>query len=116
MAQHQLLLLVFTVIAVGVAMVMGLYTYGEDKKKMARDTANVALIDLAGKAIAYRRTPSAMNGGTRADGTSSFDGFTMESVGARLREGDGGGYDLLGDGSCFTGHATPDGAHFKAAW
>ena len=57
-----------------------------------------------------------MNGGTRGDGTSSFDGFSMEAVGATLRAGDGGGYDLLGDGSCFTGHATPDGQEFRAAW
>ena len=56
MAQHQLMLLVLSVIVVGVSLILGITTYTEDKKKFERDTANTALIDLAGKAIAYRRT------------------------------------------------------------
>ncbi len=114
MAQHQLMLLVLTIIITGVALVLGVTTYTQDQKKFERDAANTILLDLAGKAIAYRRTSEAMNGGTRSNGTSSFDGFRMESVGAT--PGNNGGYDLLGDGSCFTGHATPDGSQFKAAW
>ena len=116
MAQHQLMLLVFSVVVVGISLLLGITTYTEDQKKSERDSANLALIDLAGKAIAYRRTPASMNGGTDANGISSFEGFTMDAIGAKPREGDGGGYDLLGDGSCFTGHATPDGSQFKAAW
>ncbi len=116
MAQHQLMLLVLSVIVVGVSLILGITTYTEDKKKFERDTANTALIDLAGKAIAYRRTPESMDGGTKADGSSSFAGFTMDAIGSKKRTGEGGGYDLLGDGSCFTGHPTPDGAEFKAAW
>ncbi len=116
MAQHQLMLLVLSVIIVGVALLLGISSYTQDKKKFERDTANTALIDLAGKAMAYRRTPESMDGGTSADGTASFSGFTMEAIGAEARQGEGGGYDLLGDGSCFTGHPTPDGAEFKAAW
>lgn len=116
MAQQQLMLLVFSIVVVGLALLMGITTYTEDQKKFARDNASVALVDLATKAIAYRRTPESMNGGTKADGTSSFAGFTMDAVGADKRTGSGGGYDLLGDGSCFTGHPTPDGSAFKAAW
>lgn len=116
MGQHQLLLLVFSVVIVGISMILGITSYTEEQKKSEKDAANLAMIDLAGKAIAYRRTPASMNGGTAADGTSSFAGFKMESIGAKLKTGDGGGYDLLGDGSCFTGHPTPDGAEFRAAW
>ncbi len=116
MAQQQLLLLVLGIIIVGVSLLLGITTYSEDKKDFERDTANAALVDLATRAIAYRTAPKTMSGGTRGDGTSSFEGFTMEAVGATQREGEGGGYDLLGDGSCFTGHATPVGKAFKAAW
>lgn len=116
MAQQQLLLLVLSIIIVGVSLVLGITTYSEDKKDFERDAANAALVDLATRAIAYRTTPRTMNGGTRGDGSSSFEGFTMEAVGATLRDSEGGGYDLLGDGSCFTGHATPDGTEFRAAW
>ncbi len=116
MAQQQLLLLVLSIIIVGVSLVLGITTYSEDKKDFERDAANAALVDLATRAIAFRTTPRTMGGGTRGNGTSTFEGFTMEAVGAKLRDSEGGGYDLLGDGSCFTGHATPDGKEFKAAW
>ncbi|MFK7845846.1 MAG: hypothetical protein AB8G77_11125 [Rhodothermales bacterium] len=116
MAQHQLLLLVLTVMVVGVSMVMGLASYQENQKKFEREAAYMAMVDLAGKAMAYRRTPESLNGGTKANGVASFEGFTMEKVGAILREGDGGGYDLLANGSCFTGNANSDGSQFRAAW
>ncbi len=116
MAQHQLLLLVLTVIVVGLSMVLGITNYQEDQKKFEREAANMALVDLAGKAISYRRTPESMNGGTKASGEASFEGFSMESTGATLANTDGGGYDLLSNGSCFTGNPTADGSEFRAAW
>lgn len=97
-------------------MVMGISSYQEDQKKFEREAANMALVDLASKALAYRRTPESMNGGTKANGEASFEGFTMEKIGATLRDADGGGYDLLANGSCFTGNSTSDGSEFRAAW
>ena len=116
MAQQQLLLLVLSVIIVGVSLLLGITTYSKDKKDFERDAANTALVELATRAIKYRNTPKIFNGGTRSDGSSSFEGFSMEAVGATRRDSEGGGYDIMGDGSCFTGHATPDGQEFRAAW
>ena len=110
------MLLVLSVVVVGVALIKGLDTYAENNKTFDRDAANAALVELASKAIAYRQMPAILNGGKKADGSTSFSGITMDALGADARISEGGGYDLLGDGSCFTGHATPDGNEFRAAW
>ena len=63
MGQQQLLLLVLSVVLVGLAVVGGIQTFSEQKRKSAQDQAIAEVARLGTLMIAWKQTPGQMGGG-----------------------------------------------------
>jgi len=63
MGQQQLLLIVVVMIAVGAAILVGFQIYDQTHREAAIDTMTKDLVNLAGMAMNYYRTPIAIGGG-----------------------------------------------------
>ena len=76
MGQQQLLLIVLGVIVVGIAVVVGIQTFGEQSASSNLDGVVSDLQNLAARAHQYYRKPKTMGGGAR-----SFAGITADAAG-----------------------------------
>jgi hypothetical protein len=78
MGQQQLLLLVMGIRIVGIALLIGVQTFGENKHRVNADTLMLRSIRIANKAQQWLLTPSAMGGGRPESGASNFSGLTLD--------------------------------------
>lgn len=63
MGQQQLLLLVLGVVIVGLAVVVGIDAFNENRNKTTYDLVTNEAVDIAAELIAWRAKPTAMAGG-----------------------------------------------------
>lgn len=63
MGQQQLLLIVLAMILIGAAILVGMQIYDESNREAAIDVMSKDLMDLAGQAMNYYRTPTSLGGG-----------------------------------------------------
>ena len=111
MGQHQLLLLVLGTLILGITVVSGLSAFTSNERKSRKDLANSKMTEIAGRAIAWCNKPRAMGGGKNADGSSSFEGLTLQNLGLTNDS-----YLYLSDGSCITSSVAESGARFDISW
>ena len=111
MGQQQLLLLVLSTVIVGVTIVSGLDAYTSIERNSRKDMANAKMAEIAGRAIGWRNTPKPLMGGKNADGTSSFEGITLQKLGITSEE-----YLFLSDGSCIDFIVQNGGQQLDIAW
>lgn len=78
MAQQQLLLLILAIVLVGVGIVTGLSAYSEGKQQSDFAHLTEKAIELAVEVIAWKRTPTAMHGGSGYEG---LGGLTASGLG-----------------------------------
>ncbi|MEM8560534.1 MAG: hypothetical protein AAGG50_22140 [Bacteroidota bacterium] len=108
MGQQQLLLLTLTLVLVGLAVVSGIQTYQDSRRKAKYDDAIVRVRTIADAIQVWKRTPAALGGGDNGDPTD-FRDFSLGSIGL-TRDGrtggrySGRGYIIEPDGSCIAMH------------
>ncbi|MEM6785225.1 MAG: hypothetical protein AAF624_16005 [Bacteroidota bacterium] len=85
MGQQQLLLLVLSIVVVGLAVAVGIESFEENQRKARQDQTIVLLVDIAAKAQAWKKTPTAMGGGDNGD-TNDFSGLTFADLGFTTTE------------------------------
>ncbi|MEM8601178.1 MAG: hypothetical protein AAGF99_14755 [Bacteroidota bacterium] len=108
MGQQQLLLLVLTLVIVGLAVVSGMQTYQDSRRKAKYDQATIRLRIIADAIQVWKRTPEALGGGDNGDPTD-FRDFSVDQIGL-TRDGVTGGrysgraYIIEPDGSCIALH------------
>ncbi|MEM6783067.1 MAG: hypothetical protein AAF624_04955 [Bacteroidota bacterium] len=78
MGQQQLLLLVLGIVIVGLAVVTGIESFNDQHRKAQLDRHSEAAVTMAGKIIAWAKTPAAMGGG---GGVPDWTTFSVESIG-----------------------------------
>lgn len=86
MGQQQLLVL--GVVIVGLAVVVGIEAFGENRRKARQDQTVQLMVDLGAKAQLWKLTPPPLGGG--GDGAESdFSAFELKSVGLTPTETQG---------------------------
>ena len=78
MGQQQLLLLVLGIVIVGLAVVVGLQAFNENRRKSDMDQAQNEALRLAMAAVAWRQSPTTTGGGA-ADAT--FARLSLAAIG-----------------------------------
>ena len=111
MGQQQLLLLVLSTVIVGITIVAGLDAYTSIERNSRKDMANAKMVEIAGRAIGWRNTPKPLMGGKNADGTSSFEGITLQKLGITSED-----YLYLSDGSCIGTTVQNSGQQLDIEW
>ena len=84
MGQQQLLLLVLGIVIVGLAVVVGIQAFSENKKKANADALVNDVIRIASDAQAWKLKPAAFGGGAAVTG---FTGLTLEQLGYTVQSG-----------------------------
>lgn len=77
MGQQQLLLIVLGIVVVGIAVVVGIQAFTENKVKSNIDARTSDAVRVASDAQAWFRKPASYGGGN----SSSFTGLTLERLG-----------------------------------
>ncbi len=108
MGQQQLLLLVLGIVIVGLAIVVGIQAFSENKKKANADALVMDVIRIASDAQAWKLKPAAFGGGASVTG---FTGVTFEQLGypttAGVYENLNGSFNLTsGANLTITGQST----------
>lgn len=67
MGQQQLLLLVLGIVMVGLAVVVGIQAFSENRQKAELDAFSGRVVEVAAAAAAYYHTPAMFGGNERAD-------------------------------------------------
>ena len=111
MGQQQLLLLVLSTVIVGVTIVAGLDAYTSIERNNRKEMANAKMVEIAGRAIGWRNTPKPLIGGKNADGTSSFEGLTLQALGISSEN-----FLNLSDGSCIATTVQNSGQQLDIEW
>ena len=111
MGQQQLLLLVMSTVIVGFSIIAGLDAYTASERNARKEIANTKMAEIASRAIGWRSTPKALQGGKNPDGTSSFDGFSLSKLGMSNEE-----YLYLSDGSCISSSVSNGGQQLNIQW
>lgn len=93
MGQQQLLLLVLGTVIVGLAVVVGIDAFSENRKKSNADALVNDAVRLASDAQAWRLKPAAFGGGADDD---DFTNLTLEDLGYETN-GDGNYENLNGE-------------------
>ena len=100
MGQQQLLLLVLGIVIVGLAVVVGIQAFSENKKKANADALVNDVIRIASDAQAWKLKPAAFGGGAAVTG---FTGLSLEQLGYTVS---GGTYTNLNGDFTMTPGAT----------
>ena len=95
MGQQQLLLLVLGIVIVGLAVVVGIQAFSENKKKANADALVNDAIRIASDAQAWKLKPAAFGGGAAND-PDDWTGLSFEQLGYTA---DAGTYENL-NGTC----------------
>ena len=115
MGFHQLITIVLSTVVTAVGLTMGISMFEADANKFERDAANVAMLDVASRAVAWSNKPQMMGGGMDAYGSASFSEATMEKLGYE-HAGISDGALILPDGSCISGKPAGGGKSFHIEW
>ncbi|MEM6783068.1 MAG: hypothetical protein AAF624_04960 [Bacteroidota bacterium] len=78
MGQQQLLLLVLSIVIVGLAVVNGIEVFEDSSEQALQDRRTTVMVDIAARIDAWRKTPSAMGGGS---GQANFFALTFGALG-----------------------------------
>ena len=80
MGQQQILLLVLGIVLVGLAVVVGIEAFGENRRKFRQDQTVHLVVDIATRAQLWKMTAPAMGGGDDGD-PSDFSDFRLTDIG-----------------------------------
>lgn len=87
MGQQQLLLLVLGTVIVGLAVVVGIDAFSENRKKSNADALVNDAVRLASDAQAWKLKPAAFGGGADSD-PADFSAITLEDLGYETNDSD----------------------------
>lgn len=114
MGQQQLLLLVLGVVLVGIAVVIGIEYFDENRQKARSDSEYYMMMDFATRAQTWKITPELLGGGDNGD-PADFSGFTVELIGLRKSGGpDTTPFVNIPGSGCFRFFAATDGLRINA--
>jgi len=112
--QQQLLLLVLGVVLVGIAVVVGIEYFDENRLKAHSDSEYYMIIDFATRAQTWKATPQLLGGGDNGN-PADFSGFTVELIGLRKSGGpDTTPFVNIPGSGCFRFFANDDGLRINA--
>lgn len=114
MGQQQLLLLVLGVVLVGIAVVVGIEYFDENRQKAHSDSEYYMIMDFATRAQTWKATPQLLGGGDNGN-PADFSGFTVDLIGLRKSGGPNETpfVNIPGSG-CFRFFANDDGLRINA--
>jgi hypothetical protein len=112
--QQQLLLLVLGVVLVGIAVVVGIEYFDENRQKARSDSEYYMMMDFATRAQTWKATPRLLGGGANGN-PSDFSTFTVDLIGLQKTGGpDTTPFVNIPGSGCFRFFAEADGLRINA--
>lgn len=114
MGQQQLLLLVLGVVIVGIAVVIGIQYFDENRQQARSDSEYYTVMDFASRAQVWKTTPRLLGGGANGN-PADFSGFTVDQIGLTKSGGpDATPFVNIPGSGCFRFFANDDGLRINA--